>query len=69
MQNYGELLGRAVNYRQPVGYSVWVREDNGDWTFVKDGFVYWDRAERWARRKVSYRRWQVRRPIERRVDP
>ena len=66
MPYWKERLNDVLNYRTPVGYTVWVREDNLDWILVREGFAYAAEAERWARRKVGYRRWQVRRPIENR---
>lgn len=54
----------AMRYRTPVGFSIWVREDDGDWSFVRDGFHYADDANRWARRKVGYRVFQVRSPVQ-----
>lgn len=66
MAEWKERLNDVLKYRTPVGFTVWVREDNLDWTLAAEGFLYADRAERWARRKVGYRRWQVRRPIQNR---
>lgn len=57
-------LRDILTYQTPIGYSVWVREDDGDWSFVKDGFKYGDQATRWARRKVGYRVFQVRNPVQ-----
>lgn len=61
-----ETLRNVIRYRTPHGFTVWVREDNLDWVIVREGFSYAAEAERWARRKVGGRRWQVRSPISNR---